>query len=235
MREVLLKLIDLQKIDSQLMDIEELKGDLPAEVARLDKQLESLSAGIADSKVEIEELSSKRRRLEAEVSDTEATVKKYQDQLILVSTNRAYDALMAEIDTAKQSAESDGMQALEIEEKIQQLTEQVKADEIALEEKTGLFAKHQKSLQQTIEETEVEATRLAGERKRVESKIDSSIYQNYERMRGAHNGEAVVEMSRGSCGSCFSELPAQLSADIRAMNSIITCPTCGVILYHSAE
>lgn len=235
MREILQNLIELQKIDSQLTEIEELKGDLPADVARLDKELDSLRIGISESKVEIEELGSRQRRLEAEVTDTEESVKKYQDQLILVSTNRAYDALMAEIDTAKQSAESDGMQALEIEEKIQNITEQVKADEIALEEKAVLFGTHQKTLQQTIKETEVEANRLAGERKRVESKLDGSVYQNYERMRGAHNGEAVVEMSRGSCGSCFSELPAQLSADVRAMNTIIPCPTCGVILYHSAE
>ena len=235
MHDSLLKLIKLQETDSQLMEIEELKGDLPSEVARLDKELDSLREGISNSKLEAENHGKEVRRLEALASDQEEVRKKYQDQLLLVSTNRAYDALMAEIDTAKQSAETDGMQALELQEKIQQITEQVKADEIALVEKSKLFATRQKSLQQTIAETEVEAKRLMDVRTQLVSEIDEDMYENYERIRSAHDGQGAVEISRGSCGNCFSEVPAQLAADIRAMEAVIACPTCGVMLFYASE
>ena len=175
------------------------------------------------------------RRLEGLVTDQEEVRKKYQDQLLLVSTNRAYDALMAEIDTAKQSAETDGMQALELEEKIQQITEQVKADEIALVEKSALFATRQKSLQQTIAETEVEAKRLTEVRAQLVGEIDEDMYENYERIRSAHDGQGAVEISRDSCGNCFSAVPAQLAADIRAMDSVIACPTCGIMLFYGSD
>lgn len=235
MHESLLNIIKLQNTDLQLMEIEELKGDLPSEVARLDKELDSLREGISNSMLEAENHGKEVRRLEAVVSDQEEVRKKYQDQLLLVSTNRAYDALMAEIDTAKQSVETDGMQALELEEKIQQITEQVKADEIALVEKSEMFATRQKSLQQTISETEVEAQRLTAERTQLVGKIDEEMYENYERVRSAHNGQGAVEISRGSCGSCFSEVPAQLAADIRAMDAVIGCPTCGIMLFYATE
>ena len=61
------------------------------------------------------------------------------------------------------------------------------------------------------------------------------MYQTYERLRSAHDGEAVVAISRDACGSCFSAIPAQLASDLKAMDKIIACQTCGVIMYRTPD
>ena len=235
MSEKLKSLIKLQIVDSKLMEIEELKGDLPAEVQRLNGELASLGAAIEASKNELVELEKDHRHRSAEVADHQEQLKKYQDQLVLVSTNRAYDALMAEIDGTKKIIDDHEFALLENDEKKQQLLDQQKADELALKEKGVLIAGRQKELAKTIEETFEEADKLEKERTHLQGKIDSGAYKTYERIRAARDGEAVVALSRGACGSCSIGIPVQQQAEIRAMDKIITCQSCGVILYYDGE
>jgi hypothetical protein len=213
------------------MEIEEMKGDLPAEVARLTGELEALGAAIEATKNELQELEKDHRHRTAEVADNKEQLSKYQDQLVLISTNRAYDALMTEIDGSKQVIENHEFALLENEEKNQQLHDTQKVDELTLEEKRGLFAGRQKELEATIAETLEKAEELERQRVKLVGKIDSRDTTVYERIRAARDGEAVVRLSRGSCGSCFTGIPAQTQVEVRAMNKIITCHSCGVILY----
>jgi hypothetical protein len=51
----------------------------------------------------------------------------------------------------------------------------------------------------------------------------------------ARPGTAVVPVSGASCGGCFASLPPQFINEIRKMEKLITCETCGRILVWSQE
>ena len=235
MAEELHQLIALQKVDIQLMEIEELKGDLPQEVAQLNRDLDDLGAGIQQHKDQLESLAKDGRHHQAAVSDSKGHLAKYQDQLLLVSSNRAYDALMSEIDGAKQIIDDGEMSLLEIDEQTTQISEQLKADELSLGEKTTQIESRKNSLAATIAETEEQAKVLTRKRIKLQRAVERRIYQTYERIRGAKDGVAVVEMTRGSCGSCYNELPAQLQREVKAMDQTLSCSSCGVILYYEGD
>jgi len=230
MKENLARLIKLQTIDSQLMEIEEQKGDLPAQVEYLARQLENLEQGIAEKHVRLKQIEQERRRLQATLEETRGHLKKYQEQLLLVSTNRAYDAITREIDNAKKILDEGEFHLLELSEENQHLTDETKVDKLQAGEKRTELAAQQESLRATIAATEAEARALAKERVEILAHIEPRYLGAYERIRAARDGLAVVSMSRGACGVCFNRIPAQQQVEIKAMDKIVTCESCGVIL-----
>lgn len=231
MKESLDKLIKLQSVDSQLMEIEELKGDLPAQLDRLTRALEALDKAIVEKQTRLQQIEHDKRHLQATIDDMRVHLKRYQDQLLVVSTNRAYDALMAEIDSAKKTVDESEFQLLELAEEQALLTDELKAHELEAEEKRSVMDVQQENLRITISETEVKAKALEKRRQRLERKIELRYYRSYERIRAARDGQAVVLLSRNSCGACYNRIPPQRLVEIKAMDKIITCDSCGVIFH----
>ena len=231
MKENLALLIQLQAIDSKLMDIEEQKGDLPSRVEYLSKQLETLEQDITEKNTRLEQIDKENLRLQATIDDNREQLKKYQEQLLLVSTNRAYDALTTEIDNTKKFLDEGEFHLLELSEEREQLTDAVKNSELQLVEKRSELAVQQESLQAMIAATDAEANSLQQERKQILTRIDPRYLGTYERIRAARDGLAVVSINRGSCGVCFNQIPPQQQVEIKGMDKIVTCDSCGVILF----
>ncbi|MCH7496624.1 MAG: hypothetical protein IH971_02090 [Candidatus Marinimicrobia bacterium] len=235
MKESLALLIKLQAVDSELMEIEEQKGDLPAQVERLSDELDELAKGAAAKRVRLEEIEHESNQLQGTLEDTRGQLKKYQEQLLLVATNRAYDALSAEIDGAKKSVDEGEFHALELIEERQRLTDELKSDELLAEQKRVDLDTQKKSLKSTVAANDERSTALSKERNQIQPQIESRYMGAYERISAAREGRAVVPISRGACGVCFHRIPPQQQVEIKAMDRIVTCDSCGVILYWAEE
>ncbi len=235
MKESLALLIKLQAVDSELMEIEEQKGDLPAQVERLSDELDELAKGAAAKRVRLEEIELESNQLQGTLEDTRGQLKKYQEQLLLVATNRAYDALSAEIDGAKKSVDEGEFHALELIEERQLLTDELKGDELLAEQKRVDLDTQKKSLKSTVAANDERSTALSKERNQIQPQIESRYLGAYERISAAREGRAVVPISRGACGVCFHRIPPQQQVEIKAMDRIVTCDSCGVILYWAEE
>ena len=235
MKESLALLIKLQTVDSELMEIEEQKGDLPAQVERLSDELDELAKGAAAKRVRLEEIEHESNQLQGTLEDTRGQLKKYQEQLLLVATNRAYDALSAEIDGAKKSVDEGEFHALELIEERQLLTDELKGDELLAEQKRVDLDTQKKSLKSTVAANDERSTALSKERNQIQPQIESRYLGAYERISAAREGRAVVPISRGACGVCFHRIPPQQQVEIKAMDRIVTCDSCGVILYWAEE
>lgn len=231
MKKNLALLIQLQAIDSKLMEIEEQKGDLPSRVEYLSKQLETLEQDITEKNTRLQEIERENLRLQAAIDDSREQLKKYQEQLLLVSTNRAYDALTAEIDSTKKVLDDGEFHLLELSEEREQLTDAAKNAELQLVERRSELAMQQESLQAMIKATDAETNSLQEEREQILSNIDPRYLSTYERIRAARDGLAVVSISRGACGVCFNQIPPQKQVEIKGMDKIVTCDSCGVILF----
>ena len=101
MEEKLSKLYALQKVDSNLDELEELKGDLPAEVATLEarmKEQENRVRGLEDT---IKQAVMDRDKADLDAISLKEKIEKYKTQQYQVKSNRQYDALSREIDAAQ--------------------------------------------------------------------------------------------------------------------------------------
>jgi len=234
MDKTLKLLIQLQEIDRQLFEIEEKKGSLPQQVEKLENQAATVKSELEATRSTLEENQKELLTIKGSLMDAEEKVKKYQDQLYLVTTNREYDALTNEIETVKgQMAESEERQ-LTLETEIEKLEETIATSE---EQSTAFVEQldaNRDELKEKSELTDARQEELEAERKDVVKGITQRYLRKYERILQARR-RAVVPIERGSCSGCHKQLNPQTIYEIQQMDAFIECENCGRILVSIPE
>jgi len=230
LQQILKQLIELQKIDTQLLELESLRGDLPYQVSLLNKQLQEAKEVLEDKDKKLQDYRKEKGILEIEIKALEGKQKKYQAQLFEVKTNREYDAVTQEIEAAKagvDNKESRLLELMDLEEEITGALEKTKEEIEKL--KTRLNGKSLE-LKKRLAQTEKEEIALRDRRENIIHRLNPRIKTTYERILKAKNGLAVVPVIRNACGGCFKTLPPQKILEIRQMNRLCFCEVCGRIL-----
>jgi predicted nucleic acid-binding Zn-ribbon protein len=228
--EDLKTLIDLQNVDSQLFTLEKAKGDLPHRVVELKSQLDQLAALRRQKAEALEATQSSRRAAEGALQMAKERKKKYDNQLYSVKNNKEYDAVTAEIEAAAveiDEIETKILEAIEQEETLQkELAEQeqrLKALQSEYDEQEAILAAREA-------ETRSMAEALQSQRNGLVIKLRKPLLGAYQRILNGKDGLAVVEVIRGSCVGCSTRIPPQRVMEIREMNQIFYCESCGRIL-----
>ncbi len=231
MQEKITALYELQMIDSQIDEINKIKGELPLEVKDLEDGLEGLNTRIANIKAEIDEIDTLTKQRSREIDESRIQIANYKEQHNNVRNNREWDAINKEIE----------YQELEI-----QLAEKrLKEYSVAIVEKRALYTKAEEALAEhevelnakrselaTIEEeTAGQVEELVAKAEVAKVRIDERLLVAYNRIRSnVRNGLAVVTVRRDACGGCFNRIPPQRQVEIRQGKKIIVCEYCGRIL-----
>ena len=229
MQEKIMALYELQKIDSQIDEINKVKGELPLEVQDLEDEIAGLNTRIENINAEIEELNSLTKQRKREVDQAKIQISHYKEQQNNVRNNREYDAITKEIELAEKRLKE---YAGAIKVKKTQLEE---AEAAAAERGIDLAAK--KAELESIEaETADQVASLEAQAEKAKVKIDERLLAAYGRIRGSvRNGLAVVTVKRDACGGCFNRIPPQRQADVRQGKKLIVCEYCGRILVAENE
>ena len=85
-------------------------------------------------------------------------------------------------------------------------------------------------LNDKLKENKHETLRLQIEREGCLKSIEKPLLSIYDRIRKRHSGIALAEVKDYACGECFAQIPVQTVVEIRKMDHIIHCETCGRIL-----
>ena len=129
MKNTLERLIDLQKVDSELIEIQNLRGDLPVQVDRLNKEVKENEYNLKELDNKCQAYKKEHGISEMEIKALEGKQKKYQMQLFEVKTNREYDAVTQEIEGVKvniSKKESRLLELMDLEDEIQKAIQEVK-------------------------------------------------------------------------------------------------------------
>jgi predicted nucleic acid-binding Zn-ribbon protein len=217
-------------VDSNLDELQEMKGDLPKIVAELS---ETIKGKLAQRK-ELDDILKKsivnRDKADVDILSLKEKIEKYKTQQFQVKTNKQYDALAREVDHAQEKItklqrEMDGLEgkaefAKEDAEKLRPEIETLQAE----------FADRKKELAAVNKEHEDEELKLQHQREKIVSRISKTDYQMYDRIRKAKEGRAIVQVQRNSCGGCFNRVTPQRVLELRKNSTLITCERCGRVL-----
>ena len=102
MKEVLERLVVLQKVDQKLRELESLRGDLPHQVEILKQDVNKTDSELQNRKNQLIDFHKEKGVLELEIEELESRQQKYQEQLYQVKNNREYDAVSMEIENVKE-------------------------------------------------------------------------------------------------------------------------------------
>ena len=231
MQEKIMALYELQKIDSQIDEINKVKGELPSEVQDLEDEIEGLKTRIDNINNEVEELNSLIKQHKREIDQAKISISHYKEQQNNVRNNREYDSITKEIE----------YQELEIqlaEKRLKERNAAIKSKKVQLEEAEAVVA--DRNIDLTAKKTELESIEaetadqvaaLEAKAVKAKTKIDERLLTAYNRIRrSVRNGLAVVTVQRDACGGCFNRIPPQRQADVRQGKKLIVCEYCGRIL-----
>ncbi|MEA1986731.1 MAG: hypothetical protein U9N76_04500 [Candidatus Marinimicrobia bacterium] len=231
MHKTIKQLIKLQALDSNLKSIDDKLGNLPEVVKTLNYQIEEKIEENKKNAETIKENQSLIRTSEAIVSDADVKVDKFKEQLYLVTTNREYDALTAEIDFSKKEVATAEDDILNAEEKNEELTEKIKTTDIYIDKAKEELINAKTDLENTIKSTKTEKAKLEKDREEIVKEIPRKYLSIYKRIYKARNGLAVVPIKRDSCSGCHSRIIPQKRVEIYQEKKIFVCDTCNRFLY----
>lgn len=235
MRESLRNLIELQEIDRRLDDLERAKGDLPRIVQELQSRLEEQNELLAQKTEELEAVQKERRHAEREIASLTEAKKKYEEQLYSVTTNKEYDAVTLEIETAAQKIDELETAVLQLIDREEALAKERQELEEAIAALQKELEAQSKVLNEKIEANARVEAELRSAREGLVSKIRVDFLRRYERIRSHKDGLAVVPIVRNSCGGCYTQIPPQKSMEVRDGDKLVSCESCGRILYWQEE
>jgi hypothetical protein len=232
MIETISALHELQKIDSKLDEIVELRGDLP-------EQIQQMEHTIAESQEKFDLFNSKYSELEKEISTLESEIeennielKKDEENLYNVQNNKEYDALTTQINARKSVIDGNKEKIEDAKEKIEKVKERKEKYEAELSEATENKEKARGELDEKVTQTEKDEKSLTKKRKKTLAGLHMQFQRMYTNIRRTKN-VAVATMSRQACSGCHSKIPLQKQNEIRNRKKIIVCETCGRIILDS--
>ncbi len=223
-------LYTLQKIDTELQDIHEMKGDLPQIVEALESKVEELKKKIKDYNDMIKQSKISRDKADVEILDLAEKVEKYKKQQLQVKSNKQYDALTKEIENAENTSAKLEKEMELLERNMVAAKAEVDTHTAQLGESATELQDRQKELREVNKEHEKEESKLRHEREKIVGKIDRDDLAKYELIRKAKGGNAVVPVKRGACGGCFKRVPPQMILELRQNSKFYQCEHCGRIL-----
>lgn len=229
--EKLKTLYELQKADSEIDKILQLRGELPVEVAGLEEEIARLKGKIADKTAEIENMNTAISENKVKMAEDEEQIAKYQEQLGGISNSREYDSIEKEIenlDLLKKICEKVITEAkqsiLDAKAEIEQIKDRITicSDDLRIKKE---------DLSTIVESTSEEEARLTKIREACAEKIDARTMSAYDRIReSVHNHLAVVSVVGGACGGCFNKITPQRLIDVASGKKLVICEHCGRII-----
>jgi uncharacterized protein len=225
------KLTELEKVDREAARLTEEVAALPKRVAAIEERLAGHKAAVEAVKAAIKGNEASRRRLEADIQGFQLKIVKYREQSSSVKTNDEYRALMHEVEfTEKQIGNAEDkilelMISLEAEEK------SLKAAETEMKSEVLEVEREKSEARTRTAEDEALLAELAKKRNDLRSGIGDSMLAHYDRIMRQRKS-ATAEARGQKCMACFVMLRPQLWEDLRTNEHIITCSSCGRILYY---
>jgi hypothetical protein len=229
LKDTLRLLYHLQLIDSNLDDVEELKGDLPAAVRDLEARIDELSAKVQHKQSFIDAFVEARNKADNDVNDFEEKLKKFKTQQYQVRNNKEYDAITKEIDFAEESIRSLTRDFEDFENKMSIAKTELGELQSQLDELTTELSGKKKELAEVSKATEEEELKYRHEREKILVRISKDNLYKYENIRTAR-GKAIVPFRKHSCGGCGNRIPPQHIIEIRRDDKLYVCQHCGRIV-----
>ncbi len=224
-------LLKLQVIDYDLGELERSKEYLPDMMDNLNRELEESRTKYETTVTDLETANVKQKSLELEIKTKEANLQKFQQQMMSIKTNKEYDALVAEIDTVKESISNMETELLETIDQVGALEKNIVEFKEKFEQVSENNSRQLEILQQKIDSIGDKTSGKRDERSQITITIPRTVISVYERVRKGRGGSAVVAVKKRACGACYKALTPKKIQDIRRAEQILTCDNCGRLLF----
>jgi uncharacterized protein len=233
MNQDLQNLFALSQADAEIARLNAEVAELPKRVAAIEQKLAATKAQLAAAKQAIANDLAEKKKQESAITDHQQKVSKYRDQQLAVKTNEQYRALTHEIQFAEQDIHAAEDRILELMVDAEEREKTLRAAEAELKAETAEIEQEKVAARERTAVDEAELKELRAKRDQLRSAIDDGFLVHYDRVvKLRHNALAGVRDQ--ICLACNVMLRPQTYNELRSGEKLITCDSCGRILYYDA-
>jgi uncharacterized protein len=231
MDEQLNLLIQLQELDSAMRALLEKKKKVPDALAALDRRRALCTADLEKVKENIQAAQKNKRDRDKDLDVGAQKVEKLKSRTSEIKTNKEYQALLKEIETAEQENKAIEDDILQLMEKIDSAASAIAgAEQRARQEEAGIQAEH-KEIETANAQLEEELKSVEQAKQLLLERTQPAVLKQYQALLDTKAGIALAEARGETCSGCYMSIPPQVFVNVKKNESIVPCPQCGRILY----
>jgi predicted nucleic acid-binding Zn-ribbon protein len=226
------RVIRLQQIEDAAERARRTIADEPVRQQELAAALAAARQALEDERGRLAANQAARRDIEKELAMQQARLSKFRDQLMEVKTNREYQAMQKEIETAQAEIRKQEDRLLERMLEADEVTLHVKqAEQAYLHDQAANDAERAKLAGQLVE-AQAAIGRLAAERTALAATISPPVLAVFDRLLKYRKISAVTPVRGGRCSACQILIRPQTVNELRRNEIIFQCESCLRILYY---
>jgi uncharacterized protein len=235
MLEMIEKLLVLQDRDRQIHRVQQELAQIAPEREALRARADAAQTQLDAAKHHVKHIESERKRLELDVEAKKTQIEKYANQQLQTRKNEEYKALAHEIETCKTDITRIEDQEIVLMEQTEQMQKEVVRATLEANEAKKLAESQIAELGRREENFRKELAALQHGRAELAATVDESTRNRYERLLKNKGDNVIVGVQHGVCGGCHMKLPQQLVVSCQGQKEIVTCSSCGRILYYTRD
>jgi uncharacterized protein len=235
LNEELSRLISLQEIDVEIKRLNDEIAMLPVRRQELEQDFSGSVKEYFDLKEQLESATNERSRFESELEVEQEKHQKFKNDLMKATNEREYTTAVREIDVARKAISSYETEIIKLMEKTEKLEAQIRERSPEIESRR---VEVDRQVSEWAAAAVVKQQRLDDLRRRrgpALEALSASARATYARLSRMRSGFALAEARNYSCLACRMKIRPQVFNDIRRGETIITCESCGRILYFKVE
>ena len=226
-------LIELQNLETAIEESRRRIAAHPQRVADADARLAHAKEAVEATRHRLKACQEARREQEKEAAVYQSRLSKFKDQLSAVKTNKEYQAMQHEIETAQKELGAVEERVLERMMESDALTAEVKKAEQSLATQQKDVDAEKKTLVEELATVEAALKEATAKRASRVASLPPHLVALFEQVSRVRKGLAITTATRdGLCSACHVRLRPQVFQEIRRNDQIIQCASCNRILYY---
>lgn len=227
------RLIRLQQIDTAIADARARIAAHPRRVAEADAKLGEAALALEAARARLAANQEERRARERDMTLYQGRLDKFKDQQAAVKTNKEYQALGHEIETAQRELAAAEEKVIERMVEADALTAQLREAEAQLARRTREVDAEKQALDRELAELEASLTRATAARAALVAELDAQLVALFTQVAKVRKGVALCAATlEGLCSVCHVRLRPHVFQQVRHNDTIIQCESCQRILYY---
>lgn len=230
LKEKLLALTELQKVDLELASLKKSHEVFPKSLAEVEKELGAARSALEAERSRVADLERQRSSLEQTIAEEKDKVKKWEARLAEQRSTREYSALAREIDIAKKSNLNMADELVDLVKGLGTAREGLSAHEARFTEARGGLDARVAELKAKMAEAGSQVGELEAKRTRAQEGIEPRLLRRYDAIR-KKKLPALAPLRGNTCTGCNMNVPPQLANTLRSTRGTDECPNCHRIIY----
>lgn len=231
MKEQIQILVNLQHIESE-RNIAHLKiAEVAAKMEALETELSESAEKMKRESDALAGLKKRYRELESDLQSGIAQVKKSQDKLRSVKTNKEYQSMLKEIEDLKKKNSLMEDEMIGCLDQMELIDKTVASQEAAFSSLKVQIDSEKETIQAEAEQDRSRLAELEAQWQKISKGVDAEVLKKYLLVKEKGKKNAVASVINAVCQGCNLNIPPQMFNELQRFENLTFCPHCQRIIY----